>query len=206
MSTRSYRSPLRDAQADATRGRIGDAAQTLFEEVGFGAATVTEIARRAEVSPATVYAVFESKAGIIGALIGRLESAAGMDWRIPEMMGEEDPHRSLRMFVAGNRAVFETGHAVLRAAFDAIGTPEVKRLVDAGDANRRRAVHTLVGRWHRQGALRPGVGTKRATDTVWLLSSPGQYLLATDVLGWSGNVYERRLYELLSEAVLTAEP
>lgn len=170
--------------------------------MGFSAATVAQIARSAGVSTATVYAAFDSKAGIISALLSRLEEEAGMEWRIPEMLAEENPHRSLRLFVAANRAVFEAGHGILRSAFDAIGIPEVKRLIESGDANRRRGVSTLVGNWHRHGALRSGLGPKRATDTMWLLTSAEQYLLATDVLLWSGATYERWLSEILDESLL----
>jgi hypothetical protein len=37
---------------------------------------------------------------------------------------------------------------------------------------------------------------------MWLLSSVEQYLLATEVLGWSGNTYEQWLHELLDHLLL----
>ncbi len=202
MSPRPYQSPLRAAHAEETRNRISSAARELFEELGFNAATVTEIARRAGVSAATVYAVYQSKAGIIEALLVDLEAAAGMDWRVPQMLDEPDPHRALRLYVAGNRAIFEHGHTVIRAVYDALGNPEVRALAQAGDASRRRATQALTRRWHRDRALRTGLGAQRASETMWLLSSPEQYLLATDVLGWSAESYERWLVELLTNAVL----
>ena len=199
MTERSYSSPLREEQARDTRRRIRDAARQLFEESGFAATTITEIARRGGVAPATVYANFESKAGIVGSMLEELEEAAGMDWRIPQMVAEEDPHRCLVLFVAGNRAVFEQGHTVLRAAFDAMGLPEVRALALAGDANRRHAIDTLVGRWYEAGAIRPDLGLDLATETMWLLTSVEQYLLAADVLGWSGETYEQWLQRVLEE-------
>lgn len=202
MANKRYHSPLREQQAEETRRRIRDAARELFEEVGFVASTVNAIAARAGVSPATVYAAYESKAGIVAAMVESLEQAAGMEWRIPEMLAEDDPHRCLRLFVAGNRAVFETGRVILRAAYDAMGVPEVKDLARAGDANRRRAVDTLVARWDEAGAIRPGLGATQAADSMWLLSSVEQYLLAVEVLGWSGDAYETWLGDLLSTAVL----
>lgn len=202
MQDRNYSSPLREQQAEETRRRIRDAARGLFEETGFAATTIAAIARRAGVSPATVYANFESKAGIVGAMLEDLEDGAGMDWRIPEMLAEEDPHKCVALFAAGNRAVFEFGHVILRAAYDAMGIPEVRALAQAGDANRRRAADTLVGRWHAAGALREGLRPKKAAETMWLLSSVEQYLLATEVLGWSGNVYEQWLGRLLADVLL----
>ena len=206
MPAKSYRSPLREEQADETRRRIQQAARQLFEEVGFVRATINEIARRAGVSPATVYSNFESKAGIVRAMLDGLEEAAGMDWRIPRMIAEDDPVRSLDLFVAANRAVFELGHVILRAAYDAMGTPEVRALAAAGNANRRQATDLLVGRWHRKRALRKGLGPKQAAQTMWLLSSVEQYLLATETLGWSGTDYEQWLRQLLRQTLLAPEP
>jgi len=202
---KSYKSPLRDQQAGETRRRIRQAARELFEEAGFVGATINEIARRAGVSPATVYSNFESKTGIVSAMLDDLEVASGMDWRIPEMIAEDDASRSLDLFVAGNRAVFEMGHVILRAAYDSLGNPEVRALAEVGDAKRRQASEFLTGRWHRNGALREGLGPKKASETMWLLSSVEQYLLATEVLGWSGNTYERWLRQMLREALLAPE-
>lgn len=200
MSPASYHSPLREERADDTRRRIRDAARQLFEEVGFIAATVAEIARRAGVSQATVYATYGSKPGIVAALIDDLEERAEMGSRITEMQEEADPERVLALFAAGNRAVFERGHVILRAAYDALGLPEVAALARAGDANRRRACDAIITKIHAAGALR--LGPKVSAETMWLLSSVEQYLLATEVLGWSGARYERWLTELLQHQLL----
>lgn len=201
VSRPSYHSPLREERADDTRRRIRDAARALFEEVGFTSATVTEIAQRAGVSQATVYAVYGSKPGIVAALIDGLEEGAEMGPRIAEMQEETDPRRVLALFAAGNRAVFERGRVILRAAYDAMGLAEVAELARAGDANRRRGCDALVTQIHAAGALR--LRPKVAAETMWLLSSVEQYLLATDVLGWSGDRYERWLTELLQHQLLT---
>ncbi len=202
MQEQRYHSPLRAEQAAETRRRILDAARDLDAEVGFTAATVSEIARRAGVAPATVYGNFESKPGLVAAMIGELEKAAGMEWRMPLMLEETDPRRSLEHFVAANRAVFESGHVLLRAAYDAMGLPEVRALAQAGDANRRRGAGVLVGRWENAGGLRPGLDPEHAAETLWLLSSVEQYLLATEVLGWSGDAYEAWLTATLSRLLL----
>lgn len=202
MPRAPYHSPLRDERADDTRRRIRTAARQLFEELGFTAATVAEIARQAGVSQATVYAVYGSKPGIVAALIDDLEERAEIAPRIAEMQQETDPSRILALFAAGNRAVFERGHVILRAAYDALGSPEVAALAQAGDANRRQACEALVAQIHAAGALR--LKPSAAAETMWLLSSVEQYLLATDVLGWSGSRYESWLTELLQHQLLAA--
>lgn len=59
----------RAGDARATRTAILAAARTLFAEQGFFATRVEEIARRAGVAPATVYAVTGGKQGLMAALV-----------------------------------------------------------------------------------------------------------------------------------------
>lgn len=204
MSDRRYSSPLRDEQAHETRRRIRDAARRLFEESGFTSTTINEIARHAGVSAATVYANFDSKAGIVASMLDELEEAAGMSWRIPEIVADDEPHRCLARFVTANRMVFELGHVILRAAYDGMGIPEVKALALAGDARRRGVVEMLVERWRLAGALRADLDPERGVATMWLLTSVEQYLLATEVLGWTADTYEEWLRGLLDELLLGA--
>lgn len=56
-TTRAYHSPLRQEQAALTRSRVIEAAASLFEERGYGGATVALIAEAAGVSVDTVVSV-----------------------------------------------------------------------------------------------------------------------------------------------------
>lgn len=202
MATRRYRSPLRAEQARRTRRKIRQAARACFEETGFVGATVEEIATRAQVSPATVYATFETKAGIVASMFEVMEEDAGLPARSVEILEEPDPRRQLELFVATNRDLFERGQSILRAAMDARSTPAVAALMAAGDANRRSGVDALVPGWHRAGVLRGDLGEREAIETMWLLTSVEEYLLCVDQLGWSGDRYERWLVDLLGLVLL----
>ena len=56
---------VRDAQKQATRRRVLDAARDLFDGVGFDATTVRGIAQQAGVSVGSVFTTFSSKADIL---------------------------------------------------------------------------------------------------------------------------------------------
>ena len=56
VKPRGYRSPRRAEGAALTRGRVISAARTLLRQKGYARTTVTEVARRAEVSVDTLYA------------------------------------------------------------------------------------------------------------------------------------------------------
>ena len=66
--SRQYVSELRAAAALQTRARILDAAQQELREVGYHAMTISGLARRAQVSPQTIYNALGSKAAVIKAL------------------------------------------------------------------------------------------------------------------------------------------
>ena len=75
VAKRRYRSPLREAQAAATRTRILDAALDAFARPRATPGTsVAAIARSAEVSPETVYATFGTKRAIIAGLLERVDA------------------------------------------------------------------------------------------------------------------------------------
>lgn len=58
-------SSLRETKRVATMKRIQGVAVDLFTEYGFAGTTVEDIARKAEVGPATIYRLFETKERIV---------------------------------------------------------------------------------------------------------------------------------------------
>jgi AcrR family transcriptional regulator len=63
---------LREAQKEFTRQRLLDAAEELFESVGYRSATIEEIANRAGANRATFYLHFQGKLDLAKGLAGRL--------------------------------------------------------------------------------------------------------------------------------------
>jgi AcrR family transcriptional regulator len=203
MSTsRSYRSTLREEQANETRRRIRASARKLFADQGFAETTIAQIAEDAGVAPQTVYAVFGSKGGIVGAMLEDLEESADLDTWVTRMMAEEDPHRQLRIFVSWIRTLFEKGAPILRAALAARSEPDVAAFAERGDQNRRSGTTRLSQIWSRKGVLRKELDSTDAAERLWLLTSVEQYLLATDMLGWSPDRYEQWLGDLLDRELL----
>ena len=97
---RRYESKRRLEQAQETRRTILDAAQRRFEEHGYAAATVAEIAADAGVATKTVYLAFESKGGVLRALWNLLlrgeqddRPVAEQGW-YREVLEEPDPGKA----------------------------------------------------------------------------------------------------------------
>jgi AcrR family transcriptional regulator len=114
---RAYRSPLRAAQAEATRERILDATLRVLDD-GAAAFTVPAVSAEAEVSPATIYRLFTDKETL-------LESARA---RARQLLGVEDRQvSSTEEFIAQQtrhiHSVSQADESVARALFTLSTTP-----------------------------------------------------------------------------------
>jgi AcrR family transcriptional regulator len=185
--------------------RIRKAARELFGQRGFASTTITDIAEAAGVSPATVYAAYESKAGIVSAMLEEMEEHVDIGPRLQAMFAEPVPRSQLRLFVAAHCALFAGGAYVLRAAMQATENPDIAVLVERGDARRRRVIDGLVRGWHEGGALRSGLDPGDAVERTWLLTTVESFLAAVDRLGWSPERYDAWLGDLLEAEILGPE-
>src|SRR5690348_3141604 len=100
---RPYSSERRREQAEHTRQRVFDAAESLFAEVGFERASVTAIAEAAAVSPETIYARFGNKRTLLGELVRRAvrgdDAAPVLEQSGPRAVAaSSDQHEQIRLF------------------------------------------------------------------------------------------------------------
>jgi AcrR family transcriptional regulator len=199
---RRYHSSLREEQARQTKLRIRQAAREFFEDKGFAATTISEIAKAAGVSPATLYATFVSKAGIVAAMLEDIEEGIELGRRIKEILNEPDPYERLRLFVSAHCDLFTNGSDILRAAMRAIEAPEVAALTEEGDGHRREVIEILTARWEEEAVLREGLPVRAAADRLWLLTTVEGYFNAVDRLGWTPQEYEEWLAALAASEIL----
>jgi AcrR family transcriptional regulator len=200
---RPYQSALRDEQALQTKLRIRQAARELFTAKGFSSTTIKQIAQAAGVSPATVYAIFDSKAGIVVAMLEDMEENATIRDKLEAIFEQRDTRQQLRMFVAAHCDLFNDSADILRAAMRAIEDPEVAALAVQGDRNRREVIEILTTNWGNMGALRAGLTSSSAADRLWLLTTVEGYLNAVDRLGWKSDEYQDWLVDLIETEVMS---
>ena len=104
----------RQRQAGDTRLRIVEATRRLLQSEGYAGMTIEAIARRAEVSAQSVYAIFKSKTGILIALLD--QSAFGPDYEdaVRRALSASDPETRLRLAAPIARQI----HDAQSATFD----------------------------------------------------------------------------------------
>ncbi len=210
MSTRSYRSPLREEQARQTQRRILDAAHRLLLEQGYTATTMAAVAAAAGVSTQTVYKTFGTKPAMVKRLYD--VTLVGDDKPVPfaerpealALRAETDARRLLAGYARLGRGLVERLGPLLRVLVGGAraGDLELREFVDTINAERLIGSTQIVAHLAGMGALRPGLSEERARDAIWMLNSVEVWSLLTEQRGWSGKEYADWVGQAMADAVL----
>ncbi|KUM26461.1 hypothetical protein AU467_21200 [Mesorhizobium loti] len=195
---RRYDASLRAERALGTRERILDAAKELFTARGVDKVTISEIASVAGVSAPTLYALFQSKAGILKAVVER----SFFNPRYVEIAQRaekvRDPEEILRITASISRVILDTerneiglmrGLSVLSPELGAIEA-ELEAVRFTLQAARAKRLVKFV-----PAARRLGLG--RVRDILWMYTGRDVYRMLVLERGWSSDEYESWLAETL---------
>jgi AcrR family transcriptional regulator len=137
--------------ADQPSSVILDAAERLFAERGFRAATIPELGRASGLSPALIYYYYRDKAGLYEAVIGRL-IASMVAAALSRAPADSDPAVALRAIVEVQGEMFLSRPHVARLI--------ARELVDYEGQHAQKAVReTLTKLFQRLSGL-IGAGQK----------------------------------------------
>jgi AcrR family transcriptional regulator len=203
--------PLGQGQARTrlARAAVVEAARSLFLERGYGSTTIDAIGALADVPVATVYRLFESKRGILRALLD--VSIGGDDDDVPVADREHvralftvaDPKRQLAGFVGVAAQINARTAPIYRILVSAASSdPDASALLDELTRQRQQGQVRIARSLARAGALQPGMRERDAADIIHALLSPELYRLLAVDRGWQPARYERWLTELLVAQLL----
>lgn len=206
---RRYSSRLRAAQASDTRRRIVAAAERLFVEHGYAAATIDAVAAAAGVSRKTV---FTSVGGKVDLLRVAMEWAvAGDDAPVrlvdrDEMRGllaEADAATLLRKWASVITAIDARTAGLFTALKVAAGTDdEARELAKRFERQRLDGARRIVDRLAQRKALNRALKRAEAVDVAWLSTDPVLYDRLVRRRGWSSRRFETWLGESLCRQLL----
>jgi AcrR family transcriptional regulator len=192
---------LRAERAAVTRTRIAEAARRLFSSAGYGATTLQAIADEAGVAVQTVYAVFDSKAGILRQLREDLMRQPAADARYTAALEAHDPGRKLELFAASIRHRWEGGRDVVKIHDQAAASDrELRREVAQVLGVRRAGIERLAA--SLRGHLSPPMTIKRVAAILDALTLPSVYEELVALHGWEPDAYEAWLAALLKHDLL----
>jgi AcrR family transcriptional regulator len=182
-----------------------EAGYQLLCEVGYGAATLAAIARRAGVAEQTLYFTFGSKPAIVNEVLHA--AVVGFDVWSPALDGavrrdhlatardqfpwfrpfevEPDPRRALTLYMDGTIEILARV-APLEAAVNGLGVPELQPTLDVSERLRDEASQMIVQALKTKGrGLRRGLSLQRAVDIFHVLTSPLLFHQLVAGRGWS---------------------
>jgi AcrR family transcriptional regulator len=200
-SVRSYNSPQREQQTNATRRSVLASAEELFTKNGFPAVTMKAIAHQAAISLATVYLYFPGKAALVAALAE--EVAASADLSVEQVEDETDPVQQLRIGSHIIRRLNERSWLVTDILRSAQGTdPGLSEIWRLWEERHLTAIRRAVASLESRGALSSIVTLDDAVDVFYALAGTDVYRALVRERGWSPDQYERWLFGLACRELL----
>jgi AcrR family transcriptional regulator len=203
---RRYSSERRREQADQTRALVLAAASELFADHGYQGTSIAAVAKRAGVSPETVYGHFGNKRSLLGEVLQRaVRGDEGVP--VPEQKGPRaiaaagDQREQLRIFAADILPRLERAAPLVAVVAEASRSDaELAELLRRLHDDRLRNLRTLTHLLSANGPLR--LGEEEAVETVWALTSPELHQVLRRLRGWSQRRYRDWLASSLAELLL----
>jgi AcrR family transcriptional regulator len=200
---RAYKSLARQRQAHETRRRIIEATRQLLETKGYAGMTIEAVARQAEVSVQTVYAVFGSKTGILAELLNQATFGAEYENIVQQTLEEKDPETRLRGAARIARQIHDAqreGYDLLRGA--GVVAPELASLEQERERIRYERQEQMIVSLRGAKRLRPDLSPRTARDILWTLTGGDIYRMLVRERGWSSEKYQDWLADTLVRSLL----
>ena len=167
VKKRPYISVARNAQAAQTKERILSVSKKLFEVEGFECVTIEKIAAAAEVSIPTVYALFQSKRGVLRALMDAALPKERFEELVEKSNQAKSPQERLRFSAKIARQMYDAERAqmdVFRGA--ALLAPEFKELEKEREMRRYARQEVTIKAMAKEKCLAKGLSVARARDIL----------------------------------------
>ena len=206
VSPRRQNSPLRRAQAAATRLRIIEAAHAEFEAGGFEGTRIEDVAARAGVAVPTVYKAFASKSNLLTAAVttamtggpgGPVDRQA---W-FQEQLDAPTAEQQLQLIARNARRLNDrAAHLLGLVRATAARDSDIAALWHDINNERLARARTSAQRLAAKTTLR--TSAPEAAHTLWALTVPELYVLHVTESGRHPGTYQHWLADVLIAVLL----
>ena len=200
---RRYDATLRAERALGTRQRILDAAKELFTARGVEKVTISEIASVAGVSAPTLYALFQSKTGILKAVVERSFFNPRYAEIAKQAEAARDPEEILRVTASISRVILDTERdeiGLMRGV--SVLSPELKAIEAELEAVRYTIQEPRAKLLVKTVPAARRLGLARVRDILWMYTGRDVYRMLVLERGWSSDQYESWLAETLIKTLM----
>jgi AcrR family transcriptional regulator len=200
---RTYNSENRNAQAAQTRHRILESAKQLFQSEGFECVTIEKLAQAAEVSIPTVYSLFQSKRGVLFALMDEALPTEEFNALIEAGKQEKSAKKRLMITAKLSRQLYDSERAQIDIFQGAsLLAPELKEQQKEREERRYLRQKEFVETLMKDKALLKGLSLSQARDILWAFTGRDIYRMFAIERGWTSEEYEKWLAQLLIKTLL----
>jgi AcrR family transcriptional regulator len=198
-----YHSPRREAAAESTREAILQHARALFLEQGYGATTVSDIARAAQVATPTVYASTGGKAAMYVELLQPAINDPLAAQAVAAAGETDDPRQVMMHCAAGARRGQERYWDLVSGLMRRPPEDELAQRAVANIAEKCLAALAGIAQHLMDlGALKPGIDVADATDTLWFYFGQNSWYSLIGERGWTFDRAEQWLLDAADQALL----
>ncbi len=186
-----------------TRAAILDAARRLLEERGYHGIGLDAIGREAGVSRQAVYLHFQSKAGLLLALVEHVDEQHDLAASIAPIALAPDGPSMLDALVEHTASYTPLIHRIATLLDTARRTdPDAEAAWQNRMADRRAGHRRLAARLAQEGRLDRGWSIEGAADLLWTLTSIRVWEDLVIERGWPRTRYIRHLRQVLRASLL----
>jgi AcrR family transcriptional regulator len=206
MSThkkRIYNSKHRQSQTAITRGRILNCARSLFQSHGFEGVTIEQLAQAADVSMPTIYALFQSKRGVLRALMDEALPPEEFESLVRKFSQETSAKERFAITAQIARQLYDAECAqmdIIRGA--TFISTEFKALEHEREQRRYKRQEKSIKNMIDENALASHLSPEQARDILWAFTGRDIYRLFVIERGWTSHEYEKWLTQWLEMALL----
>ncbi len=164
---------------------------------------IDAIAREAGVATQTVYAVFGSKQAILAELLD--QDSFGPDYQelIRQVLATNDPEVKVRFPARIARQIYDAQSSTFdRFKGAGVVAPDLASLGNQRECLRYEAQKGMITFLQQSGRLRKGLTVTTARDILWTLTGRELYRMLVRERGWTSQVYESWLADMLASALL----
>jgi AcrR family transcriptional regulator len=196
----------RDEYASATWQAVVDAARELFGQAGYSRTTVQQIAKRARVSPATVYAQCGGKQGLLETLMDAWTAGPLVRRIIDDCAATPEAAEKLRVLADGYIAIYEASGDIIRIVTDAaaVAAPGAAEFLETANARHHDALVEIVTQIRETGELKPDLSDDDAARIIYYHFRFEQFTLVADGFGWGWERARDWIRERVEAALLDA--
>jgi AcrR family transcriptional regulator len=203
IKKRTYSCDSRSAKAKQTRSRILVTAKNLFESEGFEYVTIEKIAKTAAVSAPTIYSLFQSKRGVLRALMDEVFPKDQFEALVESSNQAKSPEVRLQFSAKIARQMYDAEKLqvdIFRGA--SVLAPEFKELEKEREMRRYNRQEVTIKAMVKEQSLAVGLSITKARDLLWAFTGRDLYRMLVIEQSWTSDEYEEWLAQMLINSLV----